>query len=211
MIWLEKYSNGFVFTINNPTEADSKKLHNPPDFVSYIIFQLEVSSTGTEHFQGYLQTNKKMTVRNLGNKFNNRAHVEHEISPAEMNKHYCSKPVNGCNCDHCSKDIDKVGGPWEYGKISHLREDGKTQCNAFTQSGTKCKLLAKRDFCKAHAEFSLSEFLDTINHVKRLSKDGLPNIKIQRIVGISEHKLRQIHKIKDEDFRTMEKEQTKIE
>jgi len=197
---MKPYSNGFVFTVNNPTVNDARLLHNPPEFVSYIIFQLEVGSSGTEHFQGYLQTNMKIQVQTLRNKFNKRAHVQYEFSPALQNQHYCSKPVQDCECEHCSKEIDKVGGPWEYGTISHTREDGASQCDAYTHAGTQCKLLAKEEYCKSHKEFSAKDFTSSIIETRRLRKVGLTIKQIGRKTGLSDYQIKRTLKIPDSLF-----------
>jgi len=197
---MEHYSNGFVFTVNNPTAGDARLLHNPPELVSYIIFQLEVGSNGTEHFQGYMQTNMKISASSMRNKLNKRAHVEYEFSPALQNQHYCSKPVNGCECEHCSKPVDKIGGPWEYGSISHVRNDGASQCRAYTPSGLLCKLLAKEIYCKSHINFSIEQFRSSILDARRLRKIGLTFKQIEKKTSLSEYQIQKSLNISDIDF-----------
>lgn len=49
---------GWVFTINNPTEADRPAEHSE---ILRLVYQLEEGVNGTPHFQGYVEFKK--TVR----------------------------------------------------------------------------------------------------------------------------------------------------
>ena len=103
----------WTFTINNPTDDD-----NPAkwDDVQYMIYQKEVSKTGTPHLQGYVHFPKNKT--NVATKkLNNKAHWELARGSVDQNAHYCSKPVKDCTCIHC-KDLDpamRLAGPFESG------------------------------------------------------------------------------------------------
>lgn len=103
----------WTFTINNPTDDD-----NPAKWedVQYLIYQKEVSKTGTPHLQGYVHFPKNKTNVAM-KKINNKAHWELARGSVDQNAHYCSKPVAACTCVHC-KDLDpatRLAGPFESG------------------------------------------------------------------------------------------------
>jgi len=92
-------SRNWFGTLNNPTDDD-----DPMDWdhVEYIVFQLEVSSTGVPHYQGYVQFAFPMQLATL-KVINSRAHWE----PRYAN-HFQAKK-------YCMKDHTRVDGPWEGG------------------------------------------------------------------------------------------------
>ena len=169
---MKEYYNGFVFTINNPTVNDARLLHNPPDLVQFLIFQLELSETETEHFQGYVQTNEKMTRNSIIEKLLPRGHVEFERSSPETNIHYCSKPLENCLCEHCTKTTGKVGGPWKYGEVCLQRVDGASRCMALVSTGKRCKAISTDEYCKQHKGFELNRFIEQVRLCKKLRKQG---------------------------------------
>ncbi len=81
-----KFSRGrnFVFTLNNPTRdekffwqslvrlSDFRKEHH----VRYVVFQSEISATGTPHLQGYLELSKQMRTTAIRDHFGSRLHFE---------------------------------------------------------------------------------------------------------------------------------------
>ena len=181
---MREYYNGFVFTINNPTVNDARLLHNPPDFVQFLIFQLELSETETEHFQGYVQTNEKMTRNSIIEKLLPRGHVEFERSSPETNIHYCSKPLKNCTCSNCSKTSGKVGGPWKYGEVCLQRVDGASRCNALVSNGERCKAISTEDYCKQHQGFELNKFIEQVRVCKQLRKQGYAYKTIAMKIGL---------------------------
>ena len=192
---MREYYNGFVFTINNPTVNDARLLHNPPDFVQFLIFQLELSETETEHFQGYVQTNVKMTRNSIIEKLLPRGHVEFERSSPETNIHYCSKPVENCLCEHCTKTTEKVGGPWKYGEVCLERVDGASRCMALVSTGERCKAISAEDYCKQHDGFKLDNFIEQVHLCKKLGKQGYAYKTIAKKTGLSVKVVRGITKI----------------
>lgn len=83
----------------------------------YLVFQHEVSDSGTHHYQGYIEFHKVKTYaylqRNLA-----VGHYEARQSTAELAKHYCEKPVPGCTCAKCTTEYtgQRVAGPWSVGE-----------------------------------------------------------------------------------------------
>jgi len=51
----------WVFTMNNPEPQQMESLHSPESKVRYLVYQLEVAETGTEHLQGYVEFVEGMT------------------------------------------------------------------------------------------------------------------------------------------------------
>ncbi len=83
------------------------------------VWQREVGAEGTEHFQGYVKFTDKMRftsvklLAGLG-----RAHLERCKGNRKSNLHYCTKPIENCECQHCYKDGEPIAqpieGPWYY-------------------------------------------------------------------------------------------------
>lgn len=103
----------WCFTLNNPTIED-----HPPNIwpdVKYVIWQHERGENGTEHLQGYVAFTKVKRLNWI------RAHcVQAHWTPRsgshEQAKHYCMKPVEGCDCKHCKAAAgQRLDGFWEHG------------------------------------------------------------------------------------------------
>lgn len=111
----DRYRN-FCFTINNPTFP----LIFPdglPDDVKYLVYQKEQApTTGTIHFQGYIQfktvkSMKQLTQISFKNSENQdifpfaRASFKIPDGSAEQNRIYCTK------------ERSRIEGPWELGIV----------------------------------------------------------------------------------------------
>lgn len=89
-----------------------------PDFISYIVFQLEIGSeTNKTHYQGYLECTRQVRITQLktcigtpGDYFFARAKFIQANGSGDDNKKYCTK------------DDTRIDGPWEYGQ---LKQQGK--------------------------------------------------------------------------------------
>lgn len=91
----------WCFTINNPDALlDFEGLP-----VNYAVYQMEISSTGTNHFQGYLELQSKMRLNTIRNKFPGfeTAHLEVRRGTAMEAR------------DYSMKEDTRIDGPWEYG------------------------------------------------------------------------------------------------
>lgn len=80
----------------------------------YLVFQLEQGSNGTPHYQGYVEFNYSTRFAAV-KRMLPRAHWEPAQGTSAHNKHYCSKPVPGCDCAHCASNPVRLLGPWEHG------------------------------------------------------------------------------------------------
>lgn len=104
-------NRAWCFTLNNPTDAD--RVVWDEDNMKYLVYQLEQGTAETEHYQGYVYWNNMKSLRQL-QRWLPRAHFEVAKGSPEQNKHYCTKPVAGCTCQHCT-NADSLDGPWEHG------------------------------------------------------------------------------------------------
>lgn len=88
------------FTINNPTAGDEQALEAIRDDldghnVRYIIVGLETApTTGTPHYQGYVQFKSRVSRKVACERLGNRANVLIARGTAEDNQKYCSKDGN---------------------------------------------------------------------------------------------------------------------
>lgn len=96
-----------VFTINNPTEDDIPDLEKWSAI--YIVYQKEKGDEGTEHYQGYVEFSKRMTMKTL-KKINARAHWEKRKGNQRQAREYCMK------------EDTRIDGPWELGEF---KQQGK--------------------------------------------------------------------------------------
>lgn len=107
----------WCFTLNNPTNEETViDLEVALETCRYAVFVLEVApSTGTIHYQGYVELYRTQR-RTYLERLLPRAHWEEREGSRTEARHYCLKPVEGCNCKHCPAAIGfKIAGPWEYG------------------------------------------------------------------------------------------------
>ncbi len=68
----------------------------------YLVGQMEVSESGTLHFQGYVQFGRAKSFDECVVALP-RCSVQARKGPHEKARHYTLKPHDGCNCEHCTK------------------------------------------------------------------------------------------------------------
>lgn len=132
--------------------------------VRYVVFQQEISSTGTPHYQGYVEFTSGVRLSTVCGAVPG-IHVERRKGTAKQAS------------DYCMKSDTQVDGPWSHGKMSKqgqredllsvkdMIDDGATQREvADAQFGTWCRnnkafslyrTIIKQD---APAKFELSDF-----------------------------------------------------
>lgn len=81
-------SRKFVFTINNYTEAEVKRIKDIP--CARIVAGKEVGDEGTPHVQGAVVFTRPMRITAVRNALGGRAHVE-EMMGTWSNQDYCVK------------------------------------------------------------------------------------------------------------------------
>lgn len=84
----------FSFTLNNPVCSLNELWH--PLLMSYLVCGEETApTTGTQHFQGYLETHSKKSLaplaKELATLWNSQPHLELSKGTSSQNKTYCLK------------------------------------------------------------------------------------------------------------------------
>lgn len=115
-------SQNWCFTWNNPdvdrlflNESDGESFSGTsivlPDYVQYLVYQRERGDNGTEHFQGYLETDRRIRINQLKN-INARIHWEARRGSQAQAVAYCQKADS------------RIDGPWEHGVPRESRSQG---------------------------------------------------------------------------------------
>lgn len=140
----------WCFTINNPVEEQ-----HPPNIwpdVQFVIWQFEMGDNETPHIQGYVCFTKVKRLAWIKDHTVYEAHWEPRNGKHSEAKHYCMKPVDGCDCHHCIGAIgQRICGPWEHGDDSAIA-DGQGDRNDIDD----CKLMI--DEGKTDAEIAEAHF-----------------------------------------------------
>lgn len=107
----------WCFTVNNPEADEEGEVAIPFAFnetsMKYLVYQLEEGEEGTPHWQGFVWMEKRRSLLQM-KALNARAHWEVAKGTAKQNRHYCMKPMVGCNCHHC-EGATRLTAPVEYG------------------------------------------------------------------------------------------------
>lgn len=82
----------WCFTLNNWSEDDEKVLcENWEQFVKYLVYGYETSSTGTPHLQGFMIFHRLQSLNSLQKKYGMRFHWEMTRRTNEEAANYCMK------------------------------------------------------------------------------------------------------------------------
>ncbi len=145
----------------------------------YLVFQKEVGSLGTEHYQGYIEFEKQTSLPAVKVALeSNTVSLRWAVADAEINKRYCSKCCSPCytakkevDCDKC----DRLEGPWVFGEpVSQgQRADRKRALAEVASDGYHSVLLT--DPVKLCGIHSLAKEHDAaIRYQKRLKRGKVP-------------------------------------
>ena len=97
----------WVFTWNNPVFSPDE-LHTAFDRVGgvdYLVFQKETApTTGTPHYQGYVETKKRVTLATL-----KKVHVAINWQKRMGNREQANA--------YATKEDTRTEGPWNYGEL----------------------------------------------------------------------------------------------
>jgi len=145
-------NRNWVFTINNPS---SPQLPAAPEWVEkvrYCVWQLELSSTGTRHIQGYLSFAKPVRLSAL-KKLDPNAHWEVRRGTHEEAHKYCTK------------EDTRIEGPFEYGTPpSQGKRSDLLEVKKFIDEGASDKQIADEHFStwvRHHKAFSYYRAIST--------------------------------------------------
>lgn len=123
-----------IFEVNEPIHP----LRDWPKCV-YAIWQLEpATTTERPHYQGYVQFSTRKELKSL-KKVHGTAHWTPANGSDEQNYHYCTKPHEACDCEHCTDALPRLDGPWE---------EGTRQTRARGKSGARTDKLAVVELMK---------------------------------------------------------------
>lgn len=108
------------FTVNGDLLPLLDPTHHTWKNVKFCVYQREFGSH--EHFQGYMEFEQPKTYASIHSMEGlEGAFFEKRYGSAQQAVHYCMKPVEGCDCDHCRKEAatpTKLEGPWTFGQMS---------------------------------------------------------------------------------------------
>lgn len=79
----------FVFTLNNYTEETIQAIRDHFHEARYIVIGKEIGESGTPHLQGYIQLEKRYTLKKIGGLF--PWHVEETKGSPSQASNYCKK------------------------------------------------------------------------------------------------------------------------
>ena len=138
----------WVFTINNPNPNQLDDLHSNVN-VGYMVYQLEIADTGTEHIQGYVEFKGELTWPEVKEIFGETTFFRRRMHLRKSAREYCMK------------DKSRIRGPWEIGNWEEVRENDTSdnQCEYILQGKKKkyrnrrCKNLVRNGkYCGVHKE-----------------------------------------------------------
>lgn len=94
------------WTWNNPQILPGELLDSWTEISKYCVFQLEMSQSGTPHYQGYTEFPKKYSFATLIKRYPG-IHLEKRRGSAKQAS------------DYCQKQDTRTDGPWTSGEIVH--------------------------------------------------------------------------------------------
>nr|WAE42330.1 MAG: replication associated protein [Cressdnaviricota sp.] len=82
----------FVFTLNNFTEEDERRIQSNSALFKYLVYGRETApNTGTRHLQGYGNLKKPSRFQAIKLIIGERAHIERAKGTDSQNQGYCTK------------------------------------------------------------------------------------------------------------------------
>lgn len=144
----------FFFTKNNPTgELDFEVIG-----AVFACYQKEVGSGGTPHFQGILKFKFQKSVARVRTLMPG-CHIEIMKGSIEDGIHYCTKPVEGCECKHCKDCPAALSSPIFFGErpVGQGKRCDLDEVKAMIDSGKSEVEIANSAFgtwCRNYRAFS---------------------------------------------------------
>lgn len=106
------------FTLNDPQE----EITFLPDFMGYLIYQLELSESGTPHFQGYMELKERKTLAQIKTLLgSHHVHIEARRGTSEQASEYCRK----------DDTYVEGGSRFEYGEMKYPQPGKRNDLKEF--------------------------------------------------------------------------------
>lgn len=119
-------ARNWCFTWNNPDGSMDVDIEHDERIV-YAVWQLEVGAQGTEHFQGYLEYDRPVTIGQIKKGlWIDGIHVKPRMGTREQAR------------DYCMKEDSRLDGPWEKGEFGHIhpgRRNDLMEVKSYIDSG----------------------------------------------------------------------------
>ncbi len=158
-------SKHWCFTVNNPTDADAL---TPDDLrhIDYMIINKENGENETPHWQGYVCFNARLRMTRVQTYFP-RAALFIKRGTVQQARHYCMKPVPGCDCEHCTpaRERGEVADYMEWGEVPN------TNVEAVKQKWKKLITLSKQGKFEELEDDYPSEYFRHYHIIKRMRQD----------------------------------------
>lgn len=165
------------------------------EHVSYIIWQYEMCpKTSRLHWQGYVELKRAQYRSYLKNEvFNDDTlHADPRKGSRVQARHYCMKPVEGCDCDKCKEERanpTKIDGPWEYGEWHEGSQGRRSDIIAFKEaldSNMPVAEIADKHFLcwlkygKLIQNYRLLRIMDSLEGSYAIDKFNIPPLDLQK-------------------------------
>lgn len=133
---------------------------------NYYVVQLEYVQEYTDeegalrggyHFQGFLQLAVKQRWTGVKRLLHPTAHLEPMKASSEEAAHYCKKPQEGCDCEHCTKE--RLSPTWCGLLDPEQAAETRWEWGEFRSVAKKVKGLA-RTYLLMKKQKSMKELLD---------------------------------------------------
>lgn len=147
----------WVFTVNNPQED----LVFDPAIIRYAVYQYEIGSEGTTHFQGYLELFQPKRLTQM-REILPHAHLEPRMGSRDQAR------------DYAMKEDSRLCGPWEFGSWQQGGQGARSDLlsiQSLLDSGAPMRQISDThfaDFVRYHRGFQAYQAL----HPESPPRDG---------------------------------------
>lgn len=143
-------SKHYCFTINNPALEPQAQINQLQSISDYIVFQEELSDSGTTHYQGYLALKTKQRITAL-----NKVQQAHWTVARDIQ----------ASIAYCQKEDTRVSGPYFYGTPPPCKGK-RTDIDALYQTA-RDPTNSLMDIAEAHQGTYL-RYYKAVQHVRQL-------------------------------------------
>lgn len=119
-------SRGWCFTINNPTDEDTRAIDNLQQSARYYVYGKETGENNTPHYQGYVYFDNRQRFGTV-KQFLGRAHLEPQRGSCEQAIAYCKKDGQWTEWGHEPDSHGIVAQREKWKTIVDLAERGELE------------------------------------------------------------------------------------